>query len=228
MKKINLPSELVYFLSIIIISFAVAMVTAADFGISMIVAPAYIVSQKLGISFGVSEYLIQGVLFIGLCCAMKGFKPLYLFSFITCLIYGAFLDLWRYIIPAFNPTITNFSQVNIVVRIVFLVVGEFLTTLAVALSFKTYLYAQVYDFFVKGISEKYNIKTSKFKFIFDICCLLVGVVLTLVLFKCFIGIGWGTLLMALCNGGLIGLFSKLYDKFFVSTPLLKKLAKHFE
>ena len=51
MKKIKIYSEIIYLLSIIIISFSVAMLSAVDFGISMIVAPAYILSEKLGFTF---------------------------------------------------------------------------------------------------------------------------------------------------------------------------------
>ncbi|MBR2338785.1 MAG: hypothetical protein IKA63_04890, partial [Clostridia bacterium] len=60
MKKITLPDEIVYLAATVLLALSVAMLTAADFGISMIVAPAYILSQKLGfLTFGQSEYVIQ-------------------------------------------------------------------------------------------------------------------------------------------------------------------------
>ena len=53
MKKITLHSEFVYFLAIVLLAFAVALLTAADFGISMIVAPAYLLSLNTRfLSFG--------------------------------------------------------------------------------------------------------------------------------------------------------------------------------
>ena len=67
-KKLTIHSELVYVLSIIILSFSVAMVSAADFGLSMIVSPAYILSQKLEfLTFGQSEYVVQAFMFIIFC-----------------------------------------------------------------------------------------------------------------------------------------------------------------
>ena len=64
-KKIALSSELMYFVATVVLAFAVAMITAADFGISMIVAPAYIFHLKFSIfTFGQSEYIIQAILFI--------------------------------------------------------------------------------------------------------------------------------------------------------------------
>ena len=50
--KIKLSSEATYVAAIILLSFAVAMLSAADFGISMIVAPAYLLSLKTGVLTG--------------------------------------------------------------------------------------------------------------------------------------------------------------------------------
>ena len=147
MKKITLHSELIYFAAILILSFSSAMQTAANVGISMIIAPAYVISQKLTfLTFGQSEYLVQGIVFIAFCILMKNFKPIYLVSFGTCIIYGAALDMWRTIIPAFNPNITVPGSMPMPVRIAMLCLGMIITAFSVALFFHTYLYPQVYDF----------------------------------------------------------------------------------
>ena len=102
-KKLKIPSEAVYILAVAFLSLAVAMISAANFGVSMIVAPAYLLSLKLEfLTFGQAEYVIQAGLFVVFCIAMRGFKIVYLSSFATCLVYGAALDLWR-CIPFFNP-----------------------------------------------------------------------------------------------------------------------------
>lgn len=228
MKKIKIYSEIIYLLSIIIISFSVAMLSAVDFGISMIVAPAYILSEKLGITFGQSEYIIQAILFIVFCIIVKKVKPIFLVSFLTCLIYGWILDLWRVIIPAFNPQITSPGTLDLWVRIVFFIVGMILTSLAVALSFKAYIYPQVYDFFVNETTKFYKISVSKFKTIFDMSFLTLGVIMSLVFFQGFVGINWGTLVMAVFNGSIISFFSKTFDRFFEPVPLFKGFAKLFK
>ena len=79
-KKITIPSEIAYLFACITISFSVAMITTTDFGVSMIVAPAYILSQKIVISFGQSEYIIQALLFILLCLILRKFKIVFLFT----------------------------------------------------------------------------------------------------------------------------------------------------
>ena len=107
MKKINLSSEISYIVALILLSFAVAMVSATNFGVSMIVAPAFILSQKIGaLTFGQCEYIIQGILFVLFCILMKKIKLAYFCSFLTGVIYGFMLDFWRTIVPHFNPSLT--------------------------------------------------------------------------------------------------------------------------
>ena len=78
--KIKLSSEATYVAAIILLSFAVAILSAADFGISMIVAPAYLLSLKTGVlTFGQAEYVIQAGLFVVLCVILRKFRFVYLF-----------------------------------------------------------------------------------------------------------------------------------------------------
>lgn len=226
--KITVRSEIIYFLAIIFLSFAVAVLTEADLGISMIVAPAYLLSAKTQVlSFGQAEYVIQAVIFIIFCLVMRKFKLVYLSSFLTCLIYGAVLDLWR-LIPAFNPAVTPPESIELWLRIVMFVCGAVITSFSVALFFKTYFYPQVYDFFVKGVSAKFKINRALFKTIFDLSCLALALIFTFAFFGGIRGIGWGTAIMALFNGSLIGLFGKLIDRFFVVKPFFPEFAKRFD
>ncbi|MCM1392620.1 MAG: hypothetical protein NC185_07580, partial [Ruminococcus sp.] len=81
MKKIKLSSELVYILSILFISFAVAMISSTNFGISMIVAPAYIISEKVSfLTFGQSEYVVQGLLYLVCRLLLEKIKLVYFSS----------------------------------------------------------------------------------------------------------------------------------------------------
>lgn len=229
MKKIKIYSEIVYVIALFGLPLAVAIFAAADFGVSMIVAPAYIMSLKFPIfTFGQWDYIIQGFLFIAFCIAMKKFKTTYFVSFITCVIYGCILDMWRAVIPTLNPEITPPGSMDLWVRIVLFVVGELLTSFMVMLFFKSYIYPQVCDLFVKGIVHRYNLNQIRFKRIYDISCLALAIVLSLVLFKGFVGIGWGTVIIALTTGVIMGYFLKIYDKFFETVPLFPKLEKLFD
>ena len=86
----------------------VALVEKTDFGMSMVVAPAYLLHLKISeylpfYTFGMSEYVLQIFVLIALVLIMRKFKKGYLFSFITAVFYGFVLDgsmiLLSYLIP---------------------------------------------------------------------------------------------------------------------------------
>lgn len=227
MKKITISSELVYLLAIILLSLAVAILTSANLGISMIVAPAYLLSLKIGvITFGQAEYIIQAVVFILLCVVLRKFRFIYLMSFGTCLVYGVVLDMWRRL-PCFDPNVTAPGSMALWLRIPMFIVGVLLTAFSVAFFFKTYFYPQVYDFFVKAVSLKYGIKLSVLKTIVDLCCLTASVIMTFCFFGKLAGINWGTIVMAVFNGTIIGFFSNTLDRFFEFQPYFKKFSECF-
>ncbi|MBR5620743.1 MAG: hypothetical protein IKW76_13500 [Clostridia bacterium] len=228
MKRIRIPAEIIYVLAILMLSFSVAMAACTDFGISMIAAPALILSEKLPLTFGQCEYIVQGLLFAVFCILMKKVRLVYFSSFLTGLIYGAALDLWRVLIPHFNPDVTAPGVLPMWLRIVYFVLSMVLCSFSIALFFHTYLYPQIYDFFVKGVSAHYHLNRTRFKQCFDASCLLVSCILTLTLFRRFVGIGVGTLIITLCNGWLIGKFSDLFDKALTAEPLFPRFAAHFD
>ncbi|MBQ7542344.1 MAG: hypothetical protein IJT44_08670 [Clostridia bacterium] len=228
MRKLRLPAEAVYLAAVLLLSFSVAMAACTDFGISMIAAPAYILSEKLPLTFGQCEYAVQGLLFAAFCILMRKVRLVYFSAFLTGLLYGGALDLWRILIPHFNPAVTAPGALPFALRIVYFVASMVICSFSIALFFHTYLYPQVYDFFVKGVSAHFRLNRTRFKQGFDASCLIVSCVLTLALFRRFVGIGWGTLVITLCNGFLIGKFGELFDKTLRVEPLFPRFAKHFD
>ena len=117
-----------------------------------------------------------------------------------------------------------------------LLVGNSTIAFGVACFFKTSMPLQVYEFFVTKISSTYKININKVKWTFDISLLLISLTLALTLFgdvltfdwssiyyKSFHSIGLGTIITTIINSPIILLMSKFVNKFFDSTPLLKKL-----
>ncbi|MBC5742087.1 hypothetical protein FMM74_000450 [Lachnospiraceae bacterium MD308] len=229
MKKIRVSNELIYVLAVIVLSFATAMLAAADLGMSMVVAPAYIVSLKVkALTFGQAEYIVQGMLFILFCVLMKKVRRLYFFSFVSGLIYGAVLDFWRMVIPRFDPERFAPGSLPLSIRIVYFIVGFLLNSLGVALYFKTYFYPQVYEFFVKGISRQFKIALPEFKIRFDMTCLVIAIVLSFSLFYGLVGIGVGTVVLALGNGALIGFYGRWMDRHLDTWDRWERLSERFE
>lgn len=227
-KRIKISSEITYFLAIVILAFSVCLATASDFGVSMIVAPAYILSMKFSfLTFGQWEYVTQAILFVLFCLIMRKFHWTFLMSFVTCLIYGAILDLWR-LIPIFNPSVTAPGSFDLWLRILFFVLSLLLTSLSIAMFNRSYIYPQVVDMVPNGISKKYKFKFAYAKYAFDFVYLSLGLTLSFIFFGKIVGLSFGTAIMFVVNGFSISFTMKMLDKFFEFVPLIKPFARFFE
>ena len=151
MNKKTIYSEMLYILAIIILAFAVNLMSIADLGMSMIVCPAYIISERFDfLTYGQAEYLIATMVFIIFCLVMKRFKISYLLSYLTGILYALFSDLIKILVPIFNQNLT----ISMNMKIGYFFIGMILSGLAVALFYKTYLYPQIYDFFCESCCPK--------------------------------------------------------------------------
>ena len=226
MKKINLTAEGAYILGLILVTFGVFLSAKSNFGVSMVVAPAYIISQKLGVAFGYAEYILQGMLFAAFCVIVRKFKIAYMFTIVTFLLYGMTLNLWYWAFD-FIECRTLMQQ------ILFLSLGIVIIAIGIAFFFRTYLSPQSYELFVMGVSAKFKISLSKFKIIYDFSSFGIAVIMSLVLFHGLKNgdtwlIGIGTIAATVFNGVLIAGFGKIMDRLFVFDPLLKSAVKYFE
>jgi len=224
MKKTIFPTELAYPIALVLMAFGTALTEAADLGMSMVVAPAYLVYLKLSdllpfFTFGMAEYLFQALLLLAMCVILRRFRLSYLFSFVTVVLYGLCLD-GSMLLVALLPCET------MLMRILLFGVGVLTVSLAVSLFFRTYIPPEVYELFVKELSEHFGIRLPLFKTVYDCTSCLLAVLLSLLFFGRLQGIGLGTVFTALFNGFLIGRFTSLCDRFFVFEDRLS-LKKHF-
>lgn len=207
-------SEAAFIWGIILLALGTAFMTKANFGLSMVVAPAYIVSVKIAeviptFTFGMAEYCLQAALLAMLCTFLKKFRPAYLLSFVTAVIYGIVLDVAISFV-SFIP------YSGITTRIGCFAAGVLLCSAGVAFMLRTYFPPEVYELIVKEVSNKFGFDVGKVKTAYDTASLILAIVLS---FACFgpwqfEGIGVGTLICTVVNGFLIGKCAKLYDSIF--------------
>lgn len=215
MRKRTIYAEAAYILGILLLALGTAWMERGNFGMSMIVAPAYLLHLKISqylpfFSFGMAEYALQFLLILVLSLIMGRFKLAYLFSVVTAVLYGFTLDLFIWL-TTFLP-----GGEGMLSRIAFFVTGLLLCTAGVAFLFNTYLAPEAYELMVKEISQARNISIGKCKTVYDCISCLVAVALSFLFFGFghFEGISWGTLVCTLLNGWLIGRFSKWIQKTF--------------
>lgn len=227
-KRIPGVGELAYVLGVVLCALGVCFSAKSGFGVSMVVAPAYVLHCKLEpllpfFSFGVAEYVLQGGLILLLCPFVGRFKKKYLLSFGTAVFYGVVLDLWRMLFGTDVP-------VELWQRIFYCGLGASVTAFAIALLLRTYLPQQGYELVVKELSLRYGWAMGRVKWIYDSSSLGVAILLMLVLFGEFSlsMIGIGTLLLTVINTPLITGFGKLLDRFFDFTPFFPRFHTWFE
>ena len=226
MKK-TFFTEIAYVLGLIFVALGVAFMEKPDFGVSMVVAPAYILHLKISetysfFTFGMAEYTLQAVLLIVMMIVVRRFKVSYLFSFVTAVIYGFILDLCMMLV-------SHIPMDSMALRITYYTLGMVLCAIGISLFFHTYIAPEVYELFVKELAFKFRKDIHKVKTVYDICSCLVGVLLSFLFFGfgVFKGVKAGTIVCALINGTLIGLCSKFLEQKFEFTDGLEKLRKYF-
>lgn len=208
-------------LAMVIMPFAIAIMTKAGLGLSMIAAPTYIISEKAPfLTYGQTEYIFQTLVLVVMCLVVRKFKVLYLTSFLTAILYGSILDLFIWLLEPVS--LTTMGQ-----RIPVFIAGMLLTSLGVALFMNTYLAPCAYDYFVRTVVQEKQLDLRKFKLGFDAVFMLISVALTLLLFRKFIGITWGTLVIVVCNGNIVAFLDKWMNKRFDFYDVFPKLASRF-
>jgi len=208
-KKI-FSTELSYLLALPLMALGIALMTIADMGMSMISAPAYLISLKTDrITFGQAEYLMQAFFLTMMCIAVRKFRISWLLSFVTAFLYGSMLD-------GFLALMSGIPTDSIFLRVVWFSLGMCTVSLSVSLFFHTYLPSAVYELFVKIISGTFRLNISKFKIGFDLSLLLLAVVFSFCFFGfgVFRGLGIATVASAVFNGFIIAACSRFLDRHF--------------
>lgn len=215
MKKRIFYSELAYILGLIILAFGTAFMERANFGVSMIVAPAYLLHLKISqflpfFSFGMAEYTFQALLLMVMMIILRKVRFSYFFSLVTAVIYGFLLD-------GAIGLLSFIPETGIVGNICFYVIGLLLCGMAIALLFRTYISPEAYELFVKEISGKFGIDIHKFKTAYDCSSCVLSVILSFAFFGLwhFEGINIGTVVCTVLNGTVIAFFGKMFEKHFV-------------
>ena len=226
-KKGVFYTELSYVFGILALALGTSLSERADFGMSMIVSPAYILHLKISdylpfFTFGMAEYCLQALLLIILAVVIGRFKKMYLFSVVTAVVYGFTLD-------GFVLLIRLIPETGIMGRCLFFAGGVLLCALGVSLVFHTYIAPEAYELLVKELAIKYNWEMHKVKFVYDWISCFISIILSFAFwgFWHFEGVKAGTLVCALLNGPIIGLYGRFFERHFEFKDALK-LRKYFE
>lgn len=227
MKKRTFYTEFCYLAGLLVMALGTALMEKAGFGMSMVVAPAYLVYRKVSqifpfFTFGMAEYTLQALLLLALVLVLRRFRVSYLFSFVTAVLYGIVLDGWVW-------ALGGLPGEGLALRAVYFVLGMPLCSLGVAFFFRTYISPEVYELIVIEVSKKWNLDSSRCKTVYDCVSCGVSILLSFLFFGLFqfVGINVGTVICALLNGRLIGLMGSVMDRHLELQDGLPRLKQFF-
>jgi uncharacterized membrane protein YczE len=179
MKKRTFYTEAAYVAGLLLIALGVVLMEKADFGMSMIVAPAYVLHRWLQpmlgwFTFGAAEYCFQALLLCVMALVLRKFRLSWLFSFLTAVVYGFILD-GLMLLGAYLPA-------GMVWRVVWYVLGMVVCSMGVACMFCTYLSPEVYELLVKEGSRHFGVEIHRFKTGYDCVSCLLALVMSFAVF----------------------------------------------
>ena len=234
--KIKKTNELLWLLGTIFVAIGVSICSKADLGVSMIAAPAFVLSEALcalwtAMNVGVTEYVFQGILLVLLCVIVRRWNWRYLLAFVVAVLYGYTLNLFMWIFG-------DLQVGAIWVRWVMLLLGDCFCAMGVACYFRTYLPLQVYELFVAETARCYSIPIGRVKWCFDMGLFSLSAIMACVLFgdvatfdwstiwhTSYHNIGLGTLVTTVINSAIISFMGKALDRFFDPSPCFSRLQK---
>ena len=212
MNQKTFYTEIAYLLGLLILALGTAFMERADFGVSMVVAPAYLIHLKVSevlpfFSFGMAEYTLQAVVILAMILILRRIKLSYFFSFVTAVLYGLTLD-------GAMALIALLPEGSFGVKLGWFLIGMLLCSIGVSLLFHTYISPEAYELFVKEISAKLQRDIHKCKTAYDCVSCLIAILLSFLFFGFghYEGVKLGTIFCALVNGSLIGRCTAWFEK----------------
>ena len=200
-KKIHFAGETALLLVLLINSLGVDLMSKSGLGISTISSVPLIFNNVFPIlSFGTWNYIFQTLLVITLMVLKRSFCPGYLFSFVVGIGFGKMIDIhniWVQALPDALP-----------LKVCYFITGFLLMCFGICLANNCMLPIIPTDIFPRDLSEILQKKYKQVKTSFDLSCLTITVILSLVILHRFYGIGIGTVFCAFLTGKTVSVIQK--------------------
>lgn len=214
-KKELVKRYAVFIVSLFVMAIGVAMTKKAELGVSPISSVANVMSiQFTSLSIGNWLIIWNCVLILGqILFLRKKFQPVQLMQIPLSFLFGYFTDFGMWLMSFFDTD-------TYAVKMIFVIVGTVILGFGVALSVIANVVMNSGEAFVKAVSGVTHKDFGNLKIGFDVSCVVVSVVLSLIFFKMkIVGTREGTIMAALTTGILVKLFSKLIRKPLEKVPV---------
>ncbi len=215
--KLHKCGEAAFVPGVLLVALATVLMSKASFGLSMVVAPAYVLADWTGfIPTGTMCYIYQGLLVIATSLIMGRFRISYLVTFFSAVCFGLSVD-------AFGWVFAFIQSPGMAARVLLFAVAIPINSLAIALLLHSYFPPQAPELFIREISGKFGWVMYKTKYVYDLCSCAVSILLSFLLLGQLRHVGVGTVVYAFINAPLIGVFGRWLDRIADYEPRFPKL-----
>lgn len=216
MSKSEIVKRYVLFIiSLFFSALGVAFTKHAELGVSPISSVANVMSCKFdSLSLGIWLIIWNCILIAGqIIILRKKFELKQLLQIPLSFLFGWFTDICMKIV-------SDIPSDSYPIKIILVLVGIIILAFGISLSVIANVIMNSGEAFVKAISDTTHKRFGNIKIIFDVLCVVLALVLSLVFFDMqIVGTREGTVLSALLTGTVVNLFNKI-----VSKPLNKLLS----
>jgi uncharacterized membrane protein YczE len=216
MKRPRLPGEISLSIGIILLSLAVSLMVHAGFGISTISSVPYALSHVTDLSFGAWNIIFQVSLLLILLAITRRFKTGYLASFVIAFIFG-------YVADFFMEALMG-VPIDLSWRLFYFTIGYVMLCFAISFMVESRVPLMIADSFIVDLNRYFHITYRRMKTIFDVSCILIAIFVSLAFAGHLIGVGWGTVLLAIITGAGVHLTNIVVGRTFHIEAESKTLA----
>ena len=202
-KKEKAKRYILFIISLFFTALGVAVTKHGELGVSPISSVANVLSCKYT-AFSLGTWLIiwNCVLILGqILILKKNFRLIQLLQIPLSFLFGIFTDFGMMCV-SYIPADSYISRMMLVIC------GIVILGFGVALSVIANVIMNSGEAFVKAVSDKTNIKFGNIKIGFDVCCVIVSLICSLIFFNGkIIGTREGTIITAFLTGFVVNFFA---------------------
>ncbi len=196
---------LIFVVGLLLTGVGIAMTIKSDIGSTPMSIAPLVLSLVIPISFGMMNFIWSLSFVFGQMILLgKGFTRDQYLQFLVCPLFGFFIDFGLFIFKDYVP---YFYMEKLFV----LLFGCILLALGIYMQVMAKVIINPGEGIVRAIAYRARIKFGDAKIYFDIGVLSLGVVLSIILLGRVVGVGVGTLIIALATGSVVKVFKWLFE-----------------
>lgn len=203
-KSETVKRYILFIISLFFSALGVAFTKHGELGVSPISSVANVMSYKFdSMSLGTWLIIWNCVLILGqIIILRRRFEPIQLLQIPLSFLFGKFTDIGMFIV-SFIPVSSYF------LRLIMVFSGVVILGFGISLAVTANVIMNSGEAFVKAVSDTWGKEFGNVKIMFDIFCVVLAVILSLIFFDLtIVGTREGTVISALCTGMVVKFFTK--------------------